>query len=371
MVRHRLPGLGRPGLHRTLDRHPRRAVHAGHAGGRHLRGHRGRPADAARHRHLRAGAHRRHRLGPGDARRRVRRVHGRLRLDHRRPQLHLRPHRGLDDRADQLHPGAGLAQRVLRRSRAWTWPGRRPRPSPRSSPAVSPTWRASCRPSGWPCSPVRAPSSGSPCSPRGPTWPRTAATWPGCRPSPPCSPTTPCSSIPTSACSRWGTPPTASWSWSSSAAGPGRVRTCARARPPICWPPPSCGSPAGPTSSTASTPRAGHDPLTGLANRRSLMERIEMEMSHALRADTPLTLAMIDLDHFKEFNDRYGHVAGDTVLRSRGRHDGLQYPRPGPGVALRRRGVLPGDARHRPASAATTCSTSCGRADGTRPPTSA
>ena len=58
------------------------------------------------------------------------------------------------------------------------------------------------------------------------------------------------------------------------------------------------------------------DPLTGLANRRSLMERIEMEMSHALRADSPLTLAMIDLDHFKEFNDRYGHVVGDTVLRS-------------------------------------------------------
>ena len=58
------------------------------------------------------------------------------------------------------------------------------------------------------------------------------------------------------------------------------------------------------------------DPLTGLANRRSLMERIEMEMSHALRSDSPLTLAMIDLDHFKDFNDRYGHVVGDTVLRS-------------------------------------------------------
>ena len=58
------------------------------------------------------------------------------------------------------------------------------------------------------------------------------------------------------------------------------------------------------------------DPLTGLANRRSLMERLDMEMAHALRADSPLTLAMIDLDHFKEFNDRYGHVAGDTVLRS-------------------------------------------------------
>ncbi len=58
------------------------------------------------------------------------------------------------------------------------------------------------------------------------------------------------------------------------------------------------------------------DPLTGLANRRSLMERMEMEMAHALRAETPLSVAMIDIDHFKDFNDRYGHVVGDTVLRS-------------------------------------------------------
>jgi diguanylate cyclase (GGDEF)-like protein len=58
------------------------------------------------------------------------------------------------------------------------------------------------------------------------------------------------------------------------------------------------------------------DPLTGLANRRSLFERIEMEMAHALRADSPLSVAMIDLDHFKQYNDRFGHVAGDTLLRS-------------------------------------------------------
>jgi diguanylate cyclase (GGDEF)-like protein len=58
------------------------------------------------------------------------------------------------------------------------------------------------------------------------------------------------------------------------------------------------------------------DPLTGLANRRSLFERLEMEMAHALRADSPLSVAMIDLDHFKVYNDRYGHVAGDTLLRS-------------------------------------------------------
>ncbi len=58
------------------------------------------------------------------------------------------------------------------------------------------------------------------------------------------------------------------------------------------------------------------DRSTGLANRRSLFERIEVEMAHALRSDTPLSVAMIDLDHFKDYNDRYGHVAGDTVLRS-------------------------------------------------------
>ncbi len=58
------------------------------------------------------------------------------------------------------------------------------------------------------------------------------------------------------------------------------------------------------------------DPLTGLANRRSLMERLQMEMAHAIRAETPLSVAMIDLDHFKKFNDQYGHVVGDTVLRS-------------------------------------------------------
>jgi diguanylate cyclase (GGDEF)-like protein len=58
------------------------------------------------------------------------------------------------------------------------------------------------------------------------------------------------------------------------------------------------------------------DPLTGLANRRTLYERIEIEMEHALRSDTPLTVAMVDLDHFKQYNDRHGHVAGDTLLRS-------------------------------------------------------
>jgi diguanylate cyclase (GGDEF)-like protein len=58
------------------------------------------------------------------------------------------------------------------------------------------------------------------------------------------------------------------------------------------------------------------DPLTGLANRRCLYERIEIEMAHALRSETPLSVAMIDLDHFKAYNEHYGHVAGDILLRS-------------------------------------------------------
>ncbi len=58
------------------------------------------------------------------------------------------------------------------------------------------------------------------------------------------------------------------------------------------------------------------DPFTGLANRRSLFERIEMEMAHALRHETPLSVAMIDFDHFKLYNDDHGHVAGDTLLRA-------------------------------------------------------
>jgi len=56
------------------------------------------------------------------------------------------------------------------------------------------------------------------------------------------------------------------------------------------------------------------DPLTGLKNRRHFDERLQYEASRATRNGTPLSLVMIDLDHFKRINDRYGHEAGDTVL---------------------------------------------------------
>jgi len=57
------------------------------------------------------------------------------------------------------------------------------------------------------------------------------------------------------------------------------------------------------------------DALTGLYNRRYLSEMLERETRRAARADHGLGILMLDLDHFKKFNDTYGHDAGDTVLR--------------------------------------------------------
>ena len=57
------------------------------------------------------------------------------------------------------------------------------------------------------------------------------------------------------------------------------------------------------------------DGLTGLFNHRYFYERLEQEIARAKRYGTPVSLLMIDLDDFKAFNDRHGHLAGDAVLR--------------------------------------------------------
>jgi diguanylate cyclase (GGDEF)-like protein len=60
------------------------------------------------------------------------------------------------------------------------------------------------------------------------------------------------------------------------------------------------------------------DVLTGLANRRHSMSALELAITAAAGTETPLTIALVDLDHFKQINDSHGHAAGDAVLRDFG-----------------------------------------------------
>jgi diguanylate cyclase (GGDEF)-like protein len=60
---------------------------------------------------------------------------------------------------------------------------------------------------------------------------------------------------------------------------------------------------------------ASHDSLTGILNRRSFMERASHELRLVGQRDTPRCIAIMDIDHFKQFNDNYGHVNGDEALK--------------------------------------------------------
>lgn len=61
------------------------------------------------------------------------------------------------------------------------------------------------------------------------------------------------------------------------------------------------------------------DELTGLSNRRRIMEQLQQEMNRAKRYENKLSLILLDLDHFKLINDDHGHVVGDEVLRRLGK----------------------------------------------------
>ena len=66
---------------------------------------------------------------------------------------------------------------------------------------------------------------------------------------------------------------------------------------------------------TALAETARRDALTGVFNRRYFMEEFDIELARAARSLNPLTLLLIDADHFKSINDEHGHAAGDDVLK--------------------------------------------------------
>jgi diguanylate cyclase (GGDEF)-like protein len=64
---------------------------------------------------------------------------------------------------------------------------------------------------------------------------------------------------------------------------------------------------------------SSRDTLTGLYNRWYVIEKIDTELNRALRHGSPMSLLMLDIDHFKRINDTWGHAAGDEVLKSVGK----------------------------------------------------
>ena len=61
---------------------------------------------------------------------------------------------------------------------------------------------------------------------------------------------------------------------------------------------------------------AAHDPMTGLSNRRSTMQRMRAELARSQRSGLALSVILLDIDHFKRVNDSYGHDVGDQVIRA-------------------------------------------------------
>jgi diguanylate cyclase (GGDEF)-like protein len=65
--------------------------------------------------------------------------------------------------------------------------------------------------------------------------------------------------------------------------------------------------------------QAAHDPLTGVLSRSKAFEMFDRELQRSIRENLPLSVMLVDLDHFKSVNDTFGHLAGDEVLREAAR----------------------------------------------------
>ncbi len=79
--------------------------------------------------------------------------------------------------------------------------------------------------------------------------------------------------------------------------------------------------------------QATTDDLSGLMNRRLFMPLVKREIARARRNQTPLSLMMLDVDHFKQINDQFGHEAGDAVITTIGRKLPELIRRPGDAIA--------------------------------------
>lgn len=90
------------------------------------------------------------------------------------------------------------------------------------------------------------------------------------------------------------------------------------------------------------------DPLTGMPNRRGILEALKKAIARTDRASHPLSVGLVDIDHFKRVNDQWGHGIGDEVLRCIGGHLARQAEKLGNGAVAGRQGgeeflmVLPG-----------------------------
>ncbi len=125
----------------------------------------------------------------------------------------------------------------------------------------------------------------------------------------------------------------------------------ATARAATAWrpisPPPRKNWTTSATRLKAAEQRSNTDALTGLANRHSMDEFLRLAQIAAMEKDEALSVFLIDIDHFKKFNDDYGHQVGDQVIQAGGQGPAGRCSRSRSRSPLRRRGIDRGSSGRR------------------------